>query len=89
MKLAAIGACALAVAFATAANADPYYHRNTGGGWTNTEYNDGSCHIYYSHNAYDGETHVNRRGNCANVTLGAYGEVIPIAPPTVFAYPQY
>jgi hypothetical protein len=87
MKLAAAGACALAVAYATAASADPYYYRNNNGSWTNTQYNDGGCQIYYSHNAYDGETYVNRYGNCANVGVGPNGAVLPVVPGPVLVYP--
>jgi len=76
---AAIGA----VSLATAAAADPYYYRNSDGSWTNSEYNDGNCHIYYSHNAYDGETHVNRYGDCANVAVGPNGEAYQVATPAV------
>jgi hypothetical protein len=84
------GICALAcaISYAAAANANPYYNHYTDGSWTNTEYNDGNCHIYYSHNAYDGETHINRNGNCANVAIGPNGEAMPLAPGSVVHYPR-
>jgi hypothetical protein len=68
LKFAA-GICALAgaVSYSAMANA-AYYNRYSDGSWTNAEYNDGNCHYYYSHNGYDGETHVNRYtdGNWTN-----------------------
>ena len=83
----AIGICALgALSLASAANAAPFYHRYTDGSWTNAEYNDGICHYSYSHNAYDGETHVNRYGDCSQIAIGPNGEAMrtnamPMAPP--------
>ena len=83
----AIGICALsAVSLASAANAAPYYHRYTDGSWTNAEFNDGTCHFYDSHNAYDNQTHINRYGDCSQIAIGPNGEAmplmaIPIAPP--------
>ncbi|HEX5212920.1 MAG TPA: hypothetical protein VFW22_14440 [Pseudolabrys sp.] len=82
-----IGICALgALSLASAANAAPFYHRYTDGSWTNAEYNDGICHYSYSHNAYDGETHVNRYGDCSQIAIGPNGEAMrmnamPVAPP--------
>jgi len=79
LKLAAAGLGALAAAVVSApAGADPYYHSYTDGSWTNVEYNDGTCHYYYSHNSYDGETHTNRYGNCAGVAIGPNGQVVPV-----------
>jgi len=83
----AIGICTLsAVSLASAAYAAPYYHRYTDGSWTNAEFNDGTCHFYYSHNAYDNQTHINRYGDCSQIAIGPNGEAmplmaIPIAPP--------
>jgi hypothetical protein len=78
-KLAVAGLCAFgAAALPAAASAEPYYHRYTSGSWTNSEYNDGRCHFYYSHNSYDGETHVNRYGDCSGIALGPNGEAIPV-----------
>jgi hypothetical protein len=79
LKLA-LGLCALAgaAALSSAASADPYYHRYTDGSWTNTEYNDGSCHYYFSHNAYDGATNVNRYGDCSRIAVGPNGEAMPL-----------
>ena len=48
------------------------------GSWTNAEYNDGICHYRYSHNTYDGETHVNRYGDCSHIAIGPNGEAIPL-----------
>jgi hypothetical protein len=83
---AMIGASVLAdaVLYAPLASADPYFYRENSGTWTNAEYNDGNCHYYYEHNAYDGETHVNRYGDCASVAVGPNGEAMPIVQtPTV------
>lgn len=86
--MAAIGVCALVGAYATPAAA--YYYRNTDGSWTNSEYSDGGCRIYYSHNAYDGETHVNRYGNCSNVAIGPDGRAMQVVPaPGAVVVPQY
>lgn len=79
-------ACVLggAALYASPALADwhsPYFHRETHDEWTNVEYNDGVCHYKYSHNAEDGETHVNRWGDCSRVAIGPNGDVIPIAAP--------
>jgi hypothetical protein len=76
----AIGLCAL-TGVVSAANADPYYHRYSDGSWTNAEYNDGSCHFYYSHNAYDNETHVNRYGDCSQIAIGPNGEAVSLMAP--------
>jgi hypothetical protein len=83
----AIGLCAL-TGMVSAANADPYYHRRSDGSWTNAEYNDGSCHFYYSHNAYDNETHVNRYGDCSQIAIGPNGEAVPLmaAPVAIAPY---
>jgi hypothetical protein len=67
LKLSLLG-CALAGAMiplaATAADLNnPYVHRASSGSWTNVEYNDGSCHYYYAHNSYDGETKLNKYGD--------------------------
>jgi hypothetical protein len=91
----AIGLCAL-TGVVSAANADPYYHRYSDpyyhrysdGSWTNAEYNDGSCHFDYSHNAYDNETHVNRYGDCSQIAIGPNGEAVPLmaAPVAIAPY---
>ena len=88
-KLAMAGACALAgaVAFSAAATADPYYYRDRNGSWTNSEYHDGSCHFYYSHNAYDQQTYVNRYGDCSRVAIGPNGEAMPVVPAPVVVAP--
>ena len=75
-----IFALAAAASISTAANADPYYHRYNDGSWTNAEYNDGTCHFYYSHNSYDNETNVNRYGDCSRVAIGPDGQAIPLVP---------
>lgn len=85
----AVGICALgAVSLSAAASADPYYHRYTDGSWTNAEYNDGSCHFYYSHNGYDNETHVNRYGDCSQIAIGPNGEAVTLMTAPV-AIPPY
>jgi hypothetical protein len=83
-----IGLCALAgaLSLSAAANADPYYHRYNDGSWTNAEFNDGSCHFYYSHNSYDNQTNVNRYGDCSQIAVGPNGEAVqlnamPMVPP--------
>ena len=81
-------ALAAAVSISAAASADPYYHRYTDGSWTNAEYNDGSCHFYFSHNAYDNETHVNRYGDCSQVAISPDGQAIPLVPAPM-AYAPY
>jgi hypothetical protein len=70
-----------ATLFASAAMADwhnPYYHRESHDSWTNAEYTDGVCHYRYSRDASDGETHVNRWGDCSGVAIGPHGEALPI-----------
>jgi hypothetical protein len=80
-------ACALvggAMLFASAAMADwhsPYYHRETHDSWTNAEYNDDVCHYSYSRDAEDGETHVNRWGDCSHIAIAPDGAAVPIVAP--------
>ena len=88
-------ACTLAGAMLISlpANADwqnPYYHRETSGSWTNVEYNDGVCHDYYSYNAYDQDTKLNRYGDCSHVAIGPGGVATPIyaAPVVVRELPR-
>ncbi|HET9717686.1 MAG TPA: hypothetical protein VFP60_16020 [Pseudolabrys sp.] len=71
--------CALATALLTssASAADPqnpYIHRETSGSWTNVEFNDGICHYYYSFNAYDQNTKLNRYGDCSHIVIGPNGQ---------------
>jgi hypothetical protein len=87
-----IAGCALAgVMCSTAASADwrnPYVYRETSGTWTNVEYNDGLCHYYYSHNAYDDNTKLNKYGDCSQVVIGADGAAVPVsASPAVVIAP--
>ena len=85
----AFGICALAGAVSYSAMASAaYYNRYSDGSWTNAEYNDGSCHYYYSHNGYDGETHVNRYGDCSHIAIGPNGEAVPLVPAPL-AYSPY
>ena len=74
--------CALAGAIASsAAMADwhsPYIYRETSGSWTNVTYDDGICRYYYSHNAYDGQTNLNKYGDCSRVAIGQDGLATPI-----------
>jgi hypothetical protein len=51
----------------------PYIHRETSGSWTNSEYDDGVCRIYYSHNDYDNNTKIDRRGDCSHVIIDPDG----------------
>ncbi|HZT27403.1 MAG TPA: hypothetical protein VFA57_17025 [Pseudolabrys sp.] len=89
LKLA-LSVCALGgvLAYPAAANAELYFNRYMDGSWLNAEYNDGICHYYYSHNAADGETHVNRYGDCSRVAIGPNGEAIPVMPQAL-AVPPY
>jgi hypothetical protein len=84
----AIGLCALAgaVSYSAAANAELYFNHYTDGSWTNAEYNDGNCHYYYSHNAYDGATHINRYGDCSQIAIGPNGEAVPLMQVPVVPY---
>ena len=88
LKLAmGIGALAGVVSYSAAVNAEPYFNRYTDGSWTNAEYSDGTCHYYYSHNAYDGETHVNRYGDCSGIAIGPNGEAVMLVPAPVALAP--
>jgi hypothetical protein len=81
-----IGALAGVVSYSAAVSAAPYFNRYIDGSWTNAEYNDGTCHYYYSHNAYDGETHVNRYGDCSGIAIGPGGEAVALMQaPVAFA----
>ncbi|HET7850971.1 MAG TPA: hypothetical protein VFL51_18135 [Pseudolabrys sp.] len=88
----AAGCIAAAVTISSAASCadwnNPYFHRETNGSWTNVEYNDGTCHYYYSHNAYDQDTHVNRYGDCSAVSIGPNGTAMRIVTPA-YAAPVY
>ena len=77
----ALGFCVLAgaISYSAAASAEVYFNRYNDGSWTNAEYNDGTCHYYYSHNSYDNETHVNRYGNCSGIAIGPNGQAIALA----------
>ena len=83
-----IGALTGAVSYSAAVSAAPYFNRYTDGSWTNAEYNDGTCHYYYSHNSYDGETHVNRYGDCSGIAIGPDGDAVMLmqAPVAVAPY---
>jgi hypothetical protein len=85
------GFCALAGAMcSTAASADPYFHREQSGSWTNVEYNDGSCHYYFSRNGYDNNTTMNKYGDCSHLAIGPDGSAMPIvAVPGVVVAPPY
>jgi hypothetical protein len=81
---AALGGAALC---APTASAEPYVYRQTSGSWTNVEYNDGACHYYFAHNAYDQETHLNRWGDCSRIAIGPNGEAMQIVPAPVMMAP--
>jgi hypothetical protein len=70
---------ALVAGWTASANAE-YFNRYTDGSWTNAEYDDGTCHYYYSYDSRSGETHVNRYGNCARVAIASDGRPMPIVP---------
>src|SRR5262245_44489401 len=79
--------CFLATALVSVASAadwrQPYIYRETSGSWTNVEYNDGTCHYYYSFNSYDQNMKINRYGDCSHVAIGPDG----VARPVVFMAP--
>ena len=56
----------------------PYVYRETNGSWTNITYDDGVCRYYYSHNAYDNRTNMNRSGDCSRLVIGPDGVPTPI-----------
>lgn len=56
----------------------PYVYRETSGTWTNVQYDDGVCHYYYSYNAYDQNTKIDRWGDCSHVAIGPGGVATPI-----------
>jgi hypothetical protein len=70
-------------ALSSTAMANPYYHHDVDGSWTNAEYNDGICHYSFSRDASDGETHVNRWGDCSHIAIGPNGEAIRMVPAPV------
>ena len=69
----------LTIGWSAAANAE-YFNRYTEGSWVNAEYNNGTCHYYYSSDRQSGETHVNRYGNCSRVAIGPDGRPVPVMP---------
>jgi hypothetical protein len=82
LTLTVVG-CALAgaISASTVAMADwhsPYIYRETSGSWTNVTYDDGICRYYYSHNAYDGQTNLNKYGDCSRIAIGPNGLAQPI-----------
>jgi hypothetical protein len=88
LKLAmGITAFAGVVSYSAAVSAEPYFNRYNDGSWTNAEYNDGTCHYYYSHNSYDGETHVNRYGDCSRIHVGPNGEALLLLQPPLALAP--
>src|SRR5262245_55104713 len=81
--------CLLAGGLISAATAadwqHPYIYRATNGSWTNVEFNDGTCHYYYSFNSYDQNMNINRYGDCSHLAIGPDGGARPVymAPPVV------
>ena len=81
--------CLLAGGLISAATAadwqHPYIYRATNGSWTNVEFNDGTCHYYYSFNSYDQNLNINRYGDCSHLAIGPDGVARPayMAPPVV------
>ncbi|HEY6022722.1 MAG TPA: hypothetical protein VIV34_00925 [Pseudolabrys sp.] len=83
-----VASCALAGAVLASAPVfadwhSPYVYRETSGSWTNVEFDDGVCHIYYSHNDYDNNTKIDRRGDCSRVAIGPDGTPVYGTPMTV------
>jgi hypothetical protein len=86
--------CTLACAASISAPAmadwhSPYVHRETSGSWTNIEFDDGVCHIYFAHNSYDNNTKVERRGDCSRVVIGPDGMPVyatPMPAPVIRRY---
>jgi opacity protein-like surface antigen len=74
--------CSLAGAIAASSAAadwhSPYFYRETSGTWTNVTYDDGVCHYYYSHNAYNNQTNFNKYGDCSRVAIGPDGSPQPV-----------
>ena len=80
---AAVLGCALAGAVSAPSSAladqhSPNFSRYTEGTWTNIQYDDGVCHYYYSHNSYDGQTNLNKYGDCSRVSIAPDGTPMPI-----------
>ena len=78
-----------AASMSTTASAETYYHRYNDGSWTNAEYNDGTCHFYYSHNSWDNETKVNRYGDCSHIAIGPDGRAVPVVTAPLAYAPPY
>jgi hypothetical protein len=81
-------AAAVAISPALADWNNPYVYRESHGDWTNVEYNDGTCHYRYSHNAWNNSTDLHRWGDCSRVAIGPDGTAMRIAIP-VYAAPVY
>jgi len=70
----------------------PYVYREGGSNWNTVQYDDGICRYYYSHNAYDDRTSLNKSGDCSHLAIGPDGMAVPVygmAGPTVVAPPRY
>jgi hypothetical protein len=87
LALAILPGCATAGAmlYSSAAMADPYMYRDIHDEWTNLRYDDGVCRYRYTHNAENGNTNVERWGDCSHVVIGPNGEPARVA--VVPAYP--
>jgi opacity protein-like surface antigen len=74
--------CLLTAGLISAATAadwrQPYIYRETSGSWTNVEYDDGTCHYYYSFNSYDQNMKINKYGDCSHVAIGPDGVARPV-----------
>ena len=80
---AAVLGCALAAALSASSSAladphSPNFSRYTDGTWTNINYDDGVCKYYFSHNSYDGQTNLNKYGDCSRVAIAPDGTPMPI-----------
>ena len=80
---AAVLGCALAGALSASSSAladaqSPNFSRYTEGTWTNINYDDGVCKYSFSHNSYDGQTNLNKYGDCSRVAIGPDGTPMPV-----------
>ena len=73
--------CLLAAGLISAATAADWEHRyiyrETNGSWTNVEFNDGTCHYYYSFNSYD-QNLIGPDGVARPVYMAPVRRVVPV-----------
>jgi hypothetical protein len=58
---------------------NPYVYRESHDEWTNVHYDDGVCEYKYSSNATDGNSHIERWGDCSHIIIGPGGVAAPAA----------